>query len=350
MTRLSYAESHSHDPYFNLSFEKYLFENVPDDEVIFYLWQNERTVVCGRNQNIYKECNLTALNKLGGKVARRLSGGGAVFHDLGNLNFSFIARDALYDVDKQLGIIEDALKHMGLNVIRSGRNDLTIDGRKFSGNAFHKANGSNCHHGTIMIDVDPETIAEVLTVDPGKLESKGVPSVVSRVTNLKDFKEDITIDELKKNLFAACLREYDCKNFSSEITIESNMVISSNGRLDWFSDGSMLTMLQSLSENRTFFADDKWVFGRNPAFTNTIEHRFDWGSVEICLNVEGDEIKDCKIYSDSLVPDFLSALELRLIGTKYSFKSLSKIIETVSKECDTDVSQIALDITSLFNL
>ncbi|MCR4747669.1 MAG: lipoate--protein ligase [Clostridiales bacterium] len=348
MTRLSYAESHSHDPYFNLSFEKYLFENVPDDEVIFYLWQNERTVVCGRNQNIYKECNLTALNKLGGKVARRLSGGGAVFHDLGNLNFSFIARDALYDVDKQLGIIEEALKHLGLNVIRSGRNDLTIGGRKFSGNAFHKANGSNCHHGTIMIDVDPDLIDEVLTVDSGKLESKGVSSVVSRVANLKDFKEDITIDELKKNLFAACLREYDCKNFSSEITIESNMVISSNGRLDWFSDGSMLTMLQSLSENRTFFADDKWVFGRNPAFTNTIERRFDWGSVEICLKVEGDEIKDCKIFSDSLVPDFILAAEVSLPGTKYSPDKIKAAIDKAAAGVDDDVASISEDIKSLF--
>jgi len=348
MTRLSYAESHSHDPYFNLSFEKYLFENVPDDEVIFYLWQNERTVVCGRNQNIYKECNLTALNKLGGKVARRLSGGGAVFHDLGNLNFSFIARDALYDVDRQLGIIEEALKHMGLNVIRSGRNDLTIGGRKFSGNAFHKANGSNCHHGTIMIDVDPDLIDEVLTVDSGKLESKGVSSVVSRVANLKDFKEDITIDELKKNLFAACLREYDCKNFSSEITIESNMVISSNGRLDWFSDGSMLTMLQSLSENRTFFADDKWIYGRNPAFTNTIERRFDWGSVEICLNVDGDEIKDCKIYSDSLVPEFILTAEGSLPGTKYSPDKIKAAIDKAAAGVDDDVASISEDIKSLF--
>ncbi|MBQ1896108.1 MAG: lipoate--protein ligase [Clostridia bacterium] len=348
MTRLSYAESHSHDPYFNLSFEKYLFENVPDDEVIFYLWQNERTVVCGRNQNIYKECNLAALDKLGGKVARRLSGGGAVFHDLGNLNFSFIARDALYDVDRQMEIIRDALSRMGFNVERSGRNDLTIDGRKFSGNAFHRANGSNCHHGTIMIDVDPDIIKEVLTVDPGKLESKGVSSVISRVANLKDFKEDITIDELKKNLFAACLREYDCKNFSSEITIESNMVISSNGRLDWFSDGSMLTMLQSLSENRTFFADDKWIYGRNPAFTNITEHRFDWGSVEICLNVEGDEIKDCKIFSDSLVPEFILAAEDSLHGTKYSPDKIKAAIDKAAAGVDDDVASISEDIKSLF--
>ncbi|MBQ6752292.1 MAG: lipoate--protein ligase [Clostridia bacterium] len=348
MTRLSYAESHSHDPYFNLSFEKYLFENVPDDEVIFYLWQNERTVVCGRNQNIYKECNLTALDKLGGKVARRLSGGGAVFHDLGNLNFSFIARDALYDVDRQMEIIRDALSRMGFNVERSGRNDLTIDGRKISGSAFHKANGSNCHHGTIMIDVDPDILKEVLTVDPGKLESKGVSSVSSRVANLKDFREDITLDELKKYLFGACLRAYDCKNFSSEITISSKMVVSSNGRLDWFSDGSMLTMLQALSENHGFFADDKWIYGRNPAFTDIIEHRFDWGSVEICLNVEGDEIKDCKIFSDSLVPEFILAAEDSLPGTKYSPDKIKAAIDKAAASVDDDVVSIAGDIKNLF--
>ena len=347
MTRLCYAESHSLNPYFNLSFEKYLFDNVPEGEVIFYLWQNERTVVCGRNQNIYKECNLTALDKLGGKVARRLSGGGAVYHDIGNLNYSFIARDALYDIDKQFGIIEEALRLSGFDVERSGRNDLTINGKKFSGNAFLKANGSNCHHGTIMIDVDQKVIEEVLTVDPGKLESKGVPSVASRVANLTDFNEEFNLETLKKNFFKACLKTYDCKSFESEITIGSNKVVSANGRLDWFSDGSMLTMLQGLAENRVFFSSDEWLFGRNPAFTNRFEKRFDWGSAEVCLSVEGDTVSECRIFSDSLVPDFITAVETALPGRKYSPDEIKAAIDEAESSVDDDVSSIADDLKSL---
>ena len=318
MPSLIFAESNSHDPYFNLSFEKYLFDNVKEGELILYLWQNERTAVCGRNQNIYKECNLTALERVGGKVARRLSGGGAVFHDLGNINFSFIARDALYDVDKQLKVIQKALEHFGLIAEKSGRNDLTVNGRKFSGNAFHRADGVSCHHGTIMIDVDRALLEKVLTVSDKKLKSNGVDSVTSRIVNLRDLNTEITIEEIKEALLIACLKVYEEENFDSEIIVGSNNVISATGRSGWIASGSMLTMLQELADNKDFFASDDWIFGKNPDFTATINRSYDWGDAEICLVVESDIITGCKVWSDSLYPEKIADLEKSLIGKKYS--------------------------------
>ena len=160
--KLKLYRGQSFDPFFNLAVEEYLLQNTDEGCCTLYLWQNQNTVVIGRNQNAFKECRTTLLEDEGGKLARRLSGGGAVFHDLGNLNFTFLVPTADYDLDKQLKVIELACEKLGVKVERSGRNDILADGRKFSGNAFYKNGPRAYHHGTLMVDVDREKMGRYL--------------------------------------------------------------------------------------------------------------------------------------------------------------------------------------------
>ena len=150
------------DPYRNLAIEQYLMETVGEDTCILYLWQNSQTVVIGRNQNAWAECRTTELNRDGGHLARRLSGGGAVYHDMGNLNFTFLVSKKNYDLNKQLQVIVTACQNLGIDAQITGRNDVAADGRKFSGNAFFDSKGQAYHHGTLLVDVDMTMLGKYL--------------------------------------------------------------------------------------------------------------------------------------------------------------------------------------------
>ena len=184
------------DPYINLGTEEALTFSAQDDEVIMYLWQNAHTIVIGRNQNPWRECNVERIKQDGVYLARRISGGGAVYHDMGNLNFTFIAKDDLYDIGKQTDVILLACRLLGIDAEKNGRNDLTVDEKKFSGHAYFSSNGYNYHHGTIMMNVNPEDMPKYLRVSEAKLKSKGVSSVRSRVTNLNNYLPEMSDPEL----------------------------------------------------------------------------------------------------------------------------------------------------------
>lgn len=284
---IKYIESGQFDPYHNLALEEYLLDSCGEKECILYLWQNQQTVVIGRNQNAWKECKISRLEEDGGHLARRLSGGGAVYHDLGNLNFTFLVRKQNYDIQKQTEVILKAVKALGIPAKRSGRNDLLADGRKFSGNAYYEKKDHCYHHGTLMVDVDKEVLGNYLTVDQSKLKSKGVDSVRSRVVNLKELRPDLTIEQLKRSLRTAMEEVYG--NLCVPITEEN---------LDQ----------EELAERQKHFCSWKWRFGQKIDFQMELSHRFSWGGLTIQLQVEEGTIVDAAVYSDALDQEFILAL------------------------------------------
>lgn len=230
--------------------------NTEPETCTLYLWQNQRTVVIGRNQNVRGECRAELLEREGGYLARRLSGGGAVFHDMGNINFSFFASDPDYSVARQQKVILGAVRSFGLDAELSGRNDITVGGQKFSGNAFISSGTKHCHHGTLLISADTSDMGRYLSVPKDKLESKGVRSVRSRVVNLAELNDAITVESISEALLQAFEEEY--KSVPREVKVSE---------LD-------SALLDSLTEK---FASPSWRFETEPDFMMRKSGRFSWG-------------------------------------------------------------------------
>lgn len=299
--KITYVESMTTSPYKNLAMEEYLLFHCAEDECILYLWQNEKTVVIGKNQNAWKECYVSRLEEDGGHLVRRLSGGGAVFHDLGNLNFTFLTRSNHYDVKKQTQIIVDALKKIGICATSSGRNDILVDGKKVSGNAYFKQGDFCYQHGTLMIDVDVNQLSKYLNVPKDKLESKGIKSVRSRVGNLKDYLPEITVSLVKEKLLE-----------SFEETFGIKAEYKSGDHLD----------KKEMEDYETKYASWEWRCGRKMEFQYELSHRFDWGNISILLQVDSGKIVDVDVYSDAMYIEIFSEIKKYLKGIPYSKKSI----------------------------
>ncbi len=296
--------STSYNPWVNLSIEEYLLHHVKPDEVILYLWQNDNTVVIGRNQNPWKECDCEALTAAEGKLARRLSGGGAVFHDLGNLNFTFIMNKKHYDVRKQQMVIIDALKKHGIEAVFSGRNDMLIDGRKFSGHAYYSTGINAYHHGTILVHTDFEKLSGYLNPSAEKIQSKSVASVKSRVINIEEVSPGMTTDIIKQSMSESFAAYYGA---AASSTFEST------------SDAIM-----ELYEK---YSSWEWCYGKSPAFEITHGKRFDWGEVEINLTLKSGIIKEVKIFTDAMDVEMFDPLSEALVGCPYQKSSLSDAVK-----------------------
>ncbi len=316
MIKLRVFVSESLDVYHNQAIEKYFLDRIEDDEVILYLWQNDKTIVIGANQDAYGECDIEKLEKDGGHLARRITGGGAVYHDKGNLNFTFITPKALYDLSKQEEVILKALDCLGIKAAKTGRNDLVIDGRKFSGHAYYKGKKSCLHHGTLMLEVDEGRLQDYLRVSLAKLHSKNVASVRSRIINLKSVREDLDLDSLKKALIHSAELIYETKT-------EPYTAF----------DQEELTKLEAQ------FKDGKWRYGKLYKEGRVIEKRFDFGTVRIVYVMEEDQIKDLSVFTDALDTDLFDGLEKRLIGkrineidTKKENKESKAVIESLKED------------------
>ncbi len=287
--RIIYSEEVN--PWYNLALEEYLLDQVADDEVMLYLWQNDRTVVIGRNQNAWKECRFKKLEKEdGGFLARRLSGGGAVYHDLGNFNFTFLADRDLYDLEKQLSVILEAVREIGIEANFSGRNDLLAAERKFSGNAFYFTGERAYHHGTVLVDSDFEALVGYLQVSEEKIKSKGIDSVRSRVINLKELSSEITVEELKEKVAASFLKVYG----NEETVLDEK-----------YYKPSQMPELEQLFEK---YSSWEWRYGMTPDFDITFSNRFSWGEIQIGLSLKDGYIKKVEVYSDAMEVELIAQM------------------------------------------
>ena len=312
-------ESNGYDPYQNLATEQYLMETVEENACILFLWQNQNTVVIGKNQNAWKECRTTLLNEEGGVLARRLSGGGAVFHDLGNLNFTFLMPQSQYDLDRQFAVIAEAMGLLGLQAERSGRNDMLVEGRKFSGNAFYKNGAQAYHHGTLLVDVDMEKLGRYLNPSKAKLQAKGVDSVRSRVVNLKELNPDITIDNLKIAMAQAFEKVYGLKATKLD---------------DAMLDTAAIEALRQRN------ASWEWNYGQKLPFTVECDERFAWGGVQIQLGVESGRIRTVKVYSDSMDWSLAPKLEEALQDCRFTPEDMCRRITELETENREDLLQL----------
>lgn len=295
-----YLETNSLDPTWNLAYEEAVQEwDQPED--VMMLWQNKNAIIVGRYQNAEKEINMEAAKTIGARVVRRSSGGGTVYHDMGNLNYTFI-RPINYKQRIDLTVLskpmEQALNLMGIPALVQGRNDITLEGKKISGTAQRIHNKKLLHHGTLLFDSDLDNLQSVLNVNPSKIISKGIASVRSRVTNIK---EHVPAEKYP------------------------DMQAFWNGLIDAFGKEAPLTRMNALDhllERAKFLQETKyqtwdWNFGRAPAFQYRNTKRFTGGNLEIDINVENGLISECRFCGDFMGLVDLDDLEKTLVGVRF---------------------------------
>jgi lipoate---protein ligase len=299
------------DPRINLAIEEYALKNLDINETYLLFYINEPSIIIGKNQNTIEEINTEYVEAQKLHVVRRLSGGGAVYHDLGNLNFSFITKDdgeSFHNFQKFTEPVIKALHKLGVNAELSGRNDIEAEGRKISGNAQFSTKGRMFSHGTLLFDSEIENVVSALKVRKDKIESKGIKSIRSRVANISEFLEEkITITDFRSMLLRYIFDENEVEEYV--LTEE-----------DWKN-------INELSEQR--YQNWEWNYGRSPKFNLQHSHRFPVGSIDIRLEVNKGVIENCKIYGDFFGVGDVSDIENKLRGLKYEKAEVEHALEGV---------------------
>ncbi|MGF7396332.1 lipoate--protein ligase [Thermoanaerobacterium thermosaccharolyticum] len=298
------------DPYFNLASEEYILKEFNDE--CFMLWRNKPSIIIGKNQNALAEINLDYVKEHNIPVVRRLSGGGAVFHDLGNVNFTFIVNDDLNrfnDFRRFTQPIIDVLRKLSLNAEFSGRNDITIDGKKISGNAQYYYKNRILHHGTLLVSSNMADLSAALKVRPIKFEDKGVKSVSKRVTNINEhLKEPIDIEEFI-NLIMNDIRQRTGGSGLYEFTDED------------------IKNIEKLKNEK--YSTWEWNFGMSPDYNLKNEKKFLGGTLEVDLNVSDGIIKDIKIYGDFFGKKDVKDVEEMLKGVKHAENDVKNALSSI---------------------
>ena len=291
------------DPYFNVAAEYQLLKDTAGGTSLF-LWRNKPSVIFGRNQNVFAECDEKLLKKYGVLPVRRFSGGGAVFHDLGNVNFTFLSKEQDADTGRYRKVLRDAVSSLGISCTFGGRNDLLAEGKKFSGQAYYAEWGNLLYHGTVMINVDLDLLSAVLKPSFLKLHSKGIDSVRSRVVNLSQIDAGITPESVQEALMIAFAAEYGAERPVSRIDRRS--------------------MQPSVYEK---IRKDDWIYGESPDFDVRFEKKLSFGNVTVFADISGGKVSRAKIYTDSLAALDFSPCEKSLAGLLFREDALAAAIE-----------------------
>ncbi len=312
------------DPRINLAIEEYALKNLNINETYLLFYINEPSIIIGKNQNTIEEINTDYVEENRIHIVRRLSGGGAVYHDLGNLNFSFITKDdgdSFHNFLKFTEPVTDALKKLGVNAELSGRNDIVAEGRKISGNAQFSTKGRMFSHGTLLFDSEIDSVVSALKVKKDKIESKGIKSIRSRVANISEFlSKKITIEEFRQILLQSIFGE-GAEIPEYKLTEE-----------DW-------EKIHQLSKER--YQNWDWNYGKSPRFNLQHSNRFPVGQIDIRLEVNKGIIDSCKIYGDFFGVGDVSEIEQRLEGQRYDRGAIQDALE------DIDIKHYFGNITML---
>ena len=286
----------------NMAFDEFALESLPLDEPVFYLWRNAPSVIIGLNQSAYAEVNLPYLQEHGIALARRVTGGGAVYHDLQNLNYTIVgkSRDLNADYPEYLHMVVDALRQMGVPAELSGRNDIMVDGRKCSGYAKRVWKDRLMVHGTLMFDVDLETLQEVLSVPGSKMAASGIASVRSKVANLREYLPQICDVLALKDALHRILAGAD-----TEVPMDA----SKQEAIDRMADEKFRTW--------------DWIYGKSPEAQFRASQKFACGTVEVCWSVRHGLLEDVRFSGDFLGNLPAEGLAARLNGLRYEQNSIS---------------------------
>ena len=308
---MKYIKSPQTDAFFNMALEEYVFESMPKDDSYFLLWQNRNAVVVGKYQNTVEEINADFVREFGIQVVRRLSGGGAMYQDMGNVNFTYIVDQSdAENLDFSLFTLPvvRALAQLGVTAETNGRNDIVIDGRKFSGNSQYNKKGRTMHHGTLLFDSRLETVQKALMVKADKISSKGIKSVRSRVTNISEhLSVEISVEDFRKVLVEKMFEENLLEEYC--LTPED------------------LKGICKLRDEK--YATWEWNYGNSPAFDVRKERRYSFGGLSLLLGSKHGRIESLQIWGDFFGNGDVAELSARLIGLKLEMKELESYLEDV---------------------
>jgi lipoate-protein ligase A len=308
-SKAKFAAGNGYNLWYNLALEEYLLNNLEENEIILYLWQNDNTVVIGRNQNAWQECRVGDLEANGGKLARRLSGGGAVFHDKGNLNYTLLMPRKKYNLKENLKVILKALQDLGVEAEFSGRNDIICGDKKISGNAYYLGTKAAYIHGTVLVDSDLEKLVSYLKVSDAKIKSKGIDSVKARVMNLSEIDDKLTVAKIKDSIKTNFAEIYNQGQPLEEIKIND----SKNEKLKKLYDK---------------YSSWDWLYGKSPDFDISLKNRFQWGELELNLELSSGTVAKAVLYSDAMYSDLIPKIADALTGQPFELEKILTAAKT----------------------